>query len=196
MAQINLLKQKTSSSVQWSVAAKIFARFLVLALVALVGYYAWLFFSINQLDAKILSVQQQINKDKEAAFNNKERDQLFTRQQQLQALDKLVASHLYWSSFLPDLAKLTFNKASYSSLQATSKGSLTIAATLPSLQDLDKYLQVFDIPEVNANFYDVKIGSFHEVPQGNTTVIKLDVQMTFDPTLLGYKKLLNNPNKN
>src|SRR3989344_4578422 len=118
MAQINLLRQTSSSSNFSDASPKIFARFLAIILALLVIYYIWLFISLKTTQNKILETQAKIDTDKQAALNIPRRDEFFTRQLQLKGLEGLVGNHVYWSQLLPELSRVTLKTASYKSLTA------------------------------------------------------------------------------
>lgn len=204
MAQINLLKQKTDNVEQASVFLGLFAKLLIAILIAALSYYVWLFFAVRSTDADITSVSRNISDIKSQALKNENRGELLARQQQLQQLDNLISAHPYWSSLLPSLAKVMLTKATLSNVKAENDGSIVLSTTLPSLEDLDKFLQVFDNAKFNQNFYDVKIGSFHLLPASgappattggartgtepeSSTIVKVDVSMKFNPQILIYQ---------
>jgi hypothetical protein len=186
VAQINLLKQSAPSNNLWEIIPKILTRVFAVVLIGLILYYAWLFFRSKSLDNQIAATKVQINTDRQSALNSPQRDELLVRQTQLKDLSGLISSHVYFSQLLPVLAQDTLKTASYSSLKADASGNLTLAVTVPTLEDLDKYLQVFDLPEVNKNFSNVRIGGYTKVNIAGSTAISFQVNMQYNPSIIGY----------
>ena len=185
MAQINLLKQqKESTSDILQTVTSISVKVLAFALLAVVMYYGYLYFNARAKTKKISDIQATIAAEQKDLGDPAERSKLFTRQQQLQELMKLVSSHPYWSSLLPVLAKSTLNSANYMKIQALTDGTLSLSVTVPSNEDLDKYLQVFDLPQFYNNFYDIRIGSISKTQVGNTLMTQFDVTMKFNTAIL------------
>lgn len=185
MAQINLLKQqKESTSDILQTVTSISVKVLAFALLAVVVYYGYLYFNARAKTKKISDIQATIAAEQKDLGDPAERSKLFTRQQQLQELMKLVSSHPYWSSLLPVLAKSTLNSANYMKIQALTDGTLSLSVTVPSNEDLDKYLQVFDLPQFYNNFYDIRIGSISKTQVGNTLMTQFDVTMKFNTAIL------------
>lgn len=187
MAQINLLKQNSPSKNIADAVPGILVKLLIVILVGLLGYYAWLFYKTKAVGKNIVSLQESIAKEKKEIADQKDREELLTRQQQLQQLDSLITSHPYWSEVLPALAKVTLKSASYSNITATQEGYLIMSVKLPTLIDLDKFLQVFDLPEFSSNFSDVSIGAYHKVADGDKTSIVFEMKLKYNPKLLQYK---------
>jgi len=185
LAQINLLKQqKESTSDILQTVTSISVKVLAFALLAVVVYYGYLYFNARAKTKKISDIQATIAAEQKDLGDPAERSKLFTRQQQLQELMKLVSSHPYWSSLLPVLAKSTLNSANYMKIQALTDGTLSLSVTVPSNEDLDKYLQVFDLPQFYNNFYDIRIGSISKTQVGNTLMTQFDVTMKFNTAIL------------
>ncbi len=187
MAQINLLKQQAGPSRNiWEIASKILVRITAVILLALITYYGWLYFRSKSIDKQIVKLQVQIENDQKKAFEAPERAELLTRQQQLKSLDGLIAQHIYWSQLMPKLAGSTLKKATYSNLRITSDGKLNLSVTVPTISDLDKYLQVFDLPEINKYFSNVRIGSFQNVQSKDSTSVRFDVMMDYNPQITKF----------
>lgn len=186
MAQINLLKQPDSDSNLWSTIPKIFARVLAVVLLLLIGYYGWLYLDSNKVDREIVRLKAKINADRETAFSAPRRDELLTRQLQLKDVADLIASHVYFSQLMPKLANVTLKKASYSSLRVGVEGQLILSVNVPSLEELDKYLQVFNVPEINQYFSDIRISSYHKVQDKISTSISFQVTMKYNPGIIVY----------
>jgi hypothetical protein len=189
LAQINLLKQNNSSGADSGFkdgVVKIFVRLLLVVLVVLVVYDGWLFFQSKSIDGKISSVQTQIAGQTQQALDLTGRGELLTRQQQLKNLNTLVAAHVYWSQMFKPLADATLNTASYSNLQVGIGTNLILSAAVPSLTDLDKYMQVFNLPQFNQNFSDIRISGFTIAQGKNSSSVKFNVQMKYNPSLIQY----------
>ncbi len=115
------------------------------------------------------------------------RDELYTRQAQLQQFDGLIGKHLYWSNLFPALAKVTLKQASFTSISATKDGQLDVAVSVPDLLAVDKFLQVFDRPEFNANFNNLRIGAVGKIVSGGQTAYSFDARFNFNSSLLQYQ---------
>lgn len=161
-------------------------------LVSLLAYYGWLFFESKSIDSKKAAAETQINNDNQTAAASKGRGELLTRQQQLQSLNGLITSHIYWSQLFKPLAEATLKNASYSSLTVGTNNSLTLNVTVPSLEDLDKYMQIFNLPEFAQNFSNVRIGGFTKVQNKNSTSIQFEVQLQYDSKIIKYQPQGNN----
>ncbi len=107
MPQINLLKQ-THNTIDWGDKVPGFIlKLAVLFLLVAIGYYVWLFITLNGVNKQIASAQVEIvNKQREIA-NLKRQQELATRQGQLKELNTLISNHIYWSAFLSELARVT-----------------------------------------------------------------------------------------
>jgi hypothetical protein len=192
MAQINLLKQSsTGGDLEKNVPKFLIWVFLVV-LVLLLSYYGWLFFESKSIDNKIAAAQTQIQSDSQTALADKGRGELLTRQQQLQSLSGLIAAHIYWSQLFKPLADATLKNASYSSLTVGTDNDLTLSVTVPTLQDMDKFMQVFNLPEFDQNFSDIRIGGFTKSQDKNSTSIKFEVKMQYNPKIIQYQSPSNN----
>ena len=187
MPEINLLKQNTSSGSFSDSAPKIFAWVLLLVLICLVGFYVWLYFQSKSIEEQAKTLQQSMANKKKEALEMEERDELLTRQAQLKALTGLVGGHVYWSQLLPEIAEVTLKTASYASLTAGgADGRISLETTVPSLVDLDKFMQVFDLPQFNKNFNDIRIGGFNKAQTKDGSSIKFRVDMKYNPQIIQY----------
>jgi len=197
VAQINLLKQTSvSSSNLGNTLPKILVWVFAGLVVAVLIYYAWLFIDANGINKKIKDAQDAMVKYNTEIANVPRKDELYTRQLQLKNYNELVGKHVYWSQLFPALAKSTLKSATYSNLQLQDSGNtLSLSANVPTVADLDKYLQVFDIPEFNKNFSNVRVTGFNKSSDLNSTSIKFQLKMQYDPSLLQYDPSLN-PNGN
>jgi hypothetical protein len=192
VAQINLLKQGTAGPSFNGNTPKVLIWFFLGVFLIVLGYYGWLFVESKSLDNKLTAAETQINNDSQAATTLSGRGELFTTQQQLQGLATLISSHVYWSQLFQPLADATLKDASYSSLNVDTTNGLTLSVTVPSLEDLDKYMQTFNLPVYNKNFSNLHIGGFSKVQSGNSSSIMFQVQMQFNPQLIQYQPPSNN----
>ncbi|HVY67436.1 MAG TPA: hypothetical protein VHA30_00860 [Patescibacteria group bacterium] len=188
MPQINLLKQPAQARNPWETIFKVGSGLFIAVLACLVIYYGWLFYRSSRIDKDVASLTAQAENDQQQALTVPGRDELFIRQQQLQNFSDLMASHVYYSQIIPKLAAATLKNASYSSLQVDNTGQLVLSASVPDLASLDKYMMVFNRPDVNKYFSNVKIGSFHKVQgaNGGPSSISFDVTMQYDPSIINY----------
>lgn len=187
MAQINLLKQqKTIGRGSLSFLPGLFVKLLVLILAAVVAYYGWSIIKERQVKKETASLQKKVAENKAAAAQNPDRDELLTRQQQLLKLSTLLDNHVYWSQVMPELAKATLKTAHYNSLKVAGDNTLVLNVNVPNLSELDKFLQVFDLPEFSKNFSNIRVGAFHTSQNGDQTVINFEVKMAYNPALLKY----------
>lgn len=188
MAQINLLKQAAPQRNLWTVLPKIFASVFLVVLIILAAYYGWKIIESKKIASNIINVQAQINEEKKTGLNMPKRDEVLVRQQQLQGVNEAVANHLYWTQLLPELARVTLKSASYSNIKVGTDGKISMTVKVPTIGDLDKYLQVFDLPAFNKNFSDIRIGGYYKV-QGddNSSTINFDVLMKYNPDVIQYK---------
>lgn len=190
MAQINLLKQKSASQNFLEGLPALIVKLLVVVLIGVLVYYGWIYLKQRDVDGQIVELQERIAQSKQSVLENENRNELFTRQAQLQELDKLIEGHLYWSQLMPALANVTLKSANYSGLKILDDGEITLKVTVPDLVELDKFLQVFDLPSVNSKFSNVRIGSFHKVQDEDNTVLSFDVKMQYNPEILKYQSTL------
>jgi hypothetical protein len=186
LAQINLLKQNSGSSNFQSGFPKLLNKILIALLVLTIVYYGYLIWKSSQTLKAGAAVQYQINRDRTAALNLGQRNAVLTRQSQLKAYAGTIASHVYWSQLMPVLASSTLSSAIYSSLRASPDGSLDLTVTVPSLQDLDKYLQVFDQPQYNQYFSNIRISAFHKVQSASGNGLQFEVKFNFNQNIIKY----------
>ena len=192
MSQINLLKQSGQESNLKRFSPKIIAEILLGVLLLIGVYYCYLFFRVKSVEGKIAKTQVEIENINKQALGVKGREELFTRQQQIKTLSGLVEGQEYWSKFFPALAKVTLKTASYISLRAGPDTTVTMAVTVPKLEDVDKYLQVFNLDDFNKNFSNVRIGGYNkvqsELPGGAlSSTYEFRILMDFDPSIIKYK---------
>src|SRR6185503_10547295 len=101
MPQINLLKQKSASENFLQVFPAIVVKLLAVGVLALGGYYGWQFIVIKNINKQILDEQRRISAAESKVKDVGNRDELYTRQSQLQQLDGLISKHIYWSNLFP-----------------------------------------------------------------------------------------------
>lgn len=184
MADINLLQtQSTLSSVKYEGKRWIF-RIAVLILVIVLGAYVVLQVTNWRNQRSISEAQAQIKKVQDSLASNKQRSELLTRQAQLSHINQLLSGHLYWSKFLPELARVTLTQAQYSIIEVDKEGHLNVTVTVPSYAEAEKYLQVFDLPEYNQQFSNVKLVSLSKIQQDDLVKTTMRLQLTLNPGLL------------
>jgi hypothetical protein len=188
VAEINLLKQGTSKNDLSFNAPKILIWVFLAVLIVLLGYYAWLFVEAKNVDNEIAVAQIKITSDGAEALAVNGRDEFLTRQLQLQGLDGLVAGHLYWSQLFQPLADATLKDASYSDLTVGSGADITLDVTVPTLTDLDKYMQIFNQDPFDTNFTNVRIGGFTKIQSSdkNSSSVKFQIKMQYNPKIIQY----------
>jgi len=191
VAQINLLKQTETRQELNANLPKIIVRVMLVVLVALVIWYGWLFIELKTAQGQITKAVNQTNSDTQTALTMKDRDQLLTRQQQLQSQKSLISGHTYWSQFFAQLAKVTLKTASYNNLQAAASGDLALSVTVPDLASMDKYMQVFDVPKFNEYFSNLQIDSFNKAQGKVFSTIKFSAKLNFDPKIIQYQAPTN-----
>jgi cell division protein FtsL len=186
MAQINLLKQKTASQNFWEILPSLLVKILVLVVVVIIGYYGWLYLQINSINKSIAQEQKDFSEAGQQVNAITSRNEIYTRQAQLQQLNSLIGKHLYWSNIFPVLAEVTLKKASYSSIKITKDGTLTLSVTVPDLDSVDKFIQVFDQPEFYKNFSNLKLGAFHQIGN-NQPGFQFEAVLDFSQSILKYQ---------
>lgn len=188
MAQINLLKQTTARRPITDTFYRLLLGVFGLALLGVFCYYGWLVFSSYSIDRQLADLRVKMNDESQTALSNPRRNELLTRQLQLKDLNSLVAGHLYWSQIFPVLAKVTLKKASYDSVTINPQANtLSLSAQVPTLADLDKYMQVFNFPQFNKYFSNVRISGFTLVQGMAGSAVKFNVNMNYDPNLVQYQ---------
>lgn len=188
MPQINLLKQTENSSNLKQLTPKIFVWVFLGLLILLAAYYGYLIFQGQNYQKNINDVQAKINSEIDEAGKLSGRSELLVRQQQLQDFTKLIQGHVYWSQIFSKLAEVTLSKAVYTSMAVdSSDGSVVLNTTVPSLEYLDKYMQVFDQPDVIKYFSNVRIGGFSKTQSvGGVSAVQFMVKMDYDPSIIQY----------
>lgn len=188
MADINLLQTPSAHTSTISTRGRVFlSRLLMFILIVVVLSFGLLKFLTWQSGKSITETQARVAAAQSEALNNKDRKELITRQGQLKALNNLVDDHMYWSYFLPELSKVTLRSAAYSQISMDEQGKLLVTVTLPTYEDLEKYMQIFDLPEYNQHISNVKILSItrQQLTDSLQTVVRLE--LTFDSAYLKGK---------
>jgi hypothetical protein len=182
MSEINLLHTDSadSSGVNNGLAATLLARLLLLLVILAIVFYAVLYFYNWQSNRTLTSVNSQIKSLQTEAVKNKDRNELVTRQEQLTKLETLIDKHLYWSYLLPELARVTLKSAHYTNITAKSDGKLQLSVSLPSYADVEKYMQIFDLPEYNQQFSNVRIVGIDTVQKETNIETLLRLELTFN----------------
>ncbi len=188
MAQINLLKQKSASQNIAQRLPGIISKLLIAALVLVLGFYVWTVLQMRSMDNQTIELQRQIAQAKSEVDGNENRNELLTRQEQLNEFNSLIDGHIYWSQIIPALADASLKSANFSNLKILDDGDLSLRVSVPSLAEMDKFLQIFDLPKFNKNFSNIRIGSFHKVPDKDKTVLSFEVRMKYNPVLIKYKE--------
>jgi len=186
MAQINLLKQKTSSQNFWEFFPSLMVKILFLVVLAVIGYYVWLYLQIRSTENSIAEEKQASSLAGQGVKDVANRDEIYTRQAQLQQLDGLISKHLYWSYIFPALAKVTLKQAGYSSITVTSAGQISLSVTVADFDSIDKFIQVFDQPEFSQNFNNLKVGAFHK--EGDNAGYAFDAVLNFNKAIMNYQE--------
>lgn len=189
MAQINLLKQNQPSAFARIGLLAILNKLALLGLLVLIIFWFWFLSQSKSAGKEIQALDAQVAKQKQELSENGRRDEVVTRQSQLKEFDTLISNHLYWSQLLPELAKVTLKSASYLSFRAEIEGGISLSVKLPSIAELDKFLQIFDSAKINRYFSDLKMGGISKVVEKNNNYIRIDVQLKYNPELLKYKSV-------
>ncbi len=184
MADINLLQTQSPVSAIKSQGSRWLFRLSMVILIIVVGAYLVLWFFDLRTSRKLSNAKTEIKQAQDTLSNNKNRGELITRQAQINNVNKLLANHKYWSSFLPELARVTLTQAQYSIIEVDKEGHLNLTVTVPSYADAEKYLQVFDLPEYNKQFSNVKVMSLSKIQQDETIKTTMRLQLTLNSDLL------------
>lgn len=184
MAEINLLKTPSAGQSLMEKLPGIVIKLLAVLALAVLGYYGYLFVKVKSVNKQAGETQTAIAQSKNEALAMPGREEFLVRQAQLKEYGGLVASHDYISKLFPSLAKVTLKSAYYTSMNMTSDGKLTLTAMVPDLQSLDKFLQVFNQPEVSKNFNNVRTSGFSKQQTADGTAYTFQLLMDFNPALI------------
>jgi hypothetical protein len=189
MAEINLLEQHNTINTVKEQGKRWLLRLATLILLVILATYAYLFFSDRSAQKQIATNRSHIIEAQNQLENNKQRSELITRQGQLQSANKLLSEHLFWSGLLPELARVTLTSAQYSTIDTTSTGDLSITVSLPSYSEAEKYLQVFDLPEYNQQFSNVRVLALGREQKDDVLRTTMRLQLTMNPELLKKQQI-------
>lgn len=181
MAEINLLDSQAHSSViqaqgkLWllRVVTGVFVL-VILSYLALLVYGFITDKNISTAESKVSEYQAQFN-------NNKQKEEVLTRQGQLKNINQLLAAHKYWSPLLPELARVTLTSAKYTSISTDAKGGLELTVSTPSYAEAEKFLQVFDLPEYNKQFSNVRLLALTKSQEANLLQTTMRLRLTLNP---------------
>lgn len=185
MAQINLLDGEQTRGFKrngYSLLSK--GMLVLLLLVAL--FYGYLYIRQGSIQKQINQVREKTAEAQAEATSNTDRNELITRQGQLAALNPLIDDHVYWSGLLPELARISLRQSSYVSISAAANGNLVMSVEMPTYADLDKFLQVFDLPEYNKQFRDVRVLSISKGAEEGSVSYVMRVQLAFNKDFIKH----------
>jgi hypothetical protein len=188
MAQINLLRQNNSPEKKLGNITGIAVKLLVVAVFGVLGYYGFLYAQVSKINKQIMSVREVIAKEESKLSQLERRDELALRQSQLKEMEKIINSHVYWTTLLPELAKITLkpDKGYFTAVKILADGNVNVSLRSSSLEDIDKFLQAFDLPEVYKNFRNVSISSINRELVDESIERSLEVSFQYNPDLLKY----------
>lgn len=189
MAQINLLKQNKPSELNNLGIFSILSKFALLGILCVLVYYGLLIYRHRAAEKEIKSLQANIARQKQELSQIQRRDEVLVRQAQIKEFNSLISDHIYWSQLMPEFAKVTLKKASYLSFKAVDVGTISLAVQLPSIAELDKFLQVFNSPKLNRYFSDLKVGGISRIQDEKESHVRVDVQLKYDPGLLIFQNV-------
>ena len=73
-------------------------------------------------------------------------------------------------------------------MKAMADGSVSLKATAPTLQDLDKIFQLFNTEEFMQNFSNVKVGGFYQgKTDQDTDEYVFDIRMNYNTDIIKAK---------
>lgn len=182
MAEINLLQSHTvNDQPSAGFALRVIARLLTIILILVLIVYGLLWFYNWSAQKKLVTTRNDIDRAQRDAIASKDRNELITRQEQLTSLETLLDNHVYWSFLLPELARVTLKSAHYTEINAQKDGSLDLTVNLPNYEEIEKYLQIFDLPEFNQQFSDVRILGINNVQSANAIETQMRIKLNFNP---------------
>ncbi len=195
MAQINLLKQKSSTE---DLFLKIRGSGLkIVSFIALlfVAYYLWIFLDTKKVTNEIPKTKAAVAQEKKLALNMAQRKEFLSRQGQLKAYQNLSASHPYFSNFFKAIADLSIKGSHYLYIRVAEDGSLALSVNLKDNQELDKLLQLFDTLEFMRSFSNVKIGAINKIEKLGQSNLNVNFRMNFNSQILRKEGLVAQPSK-
>lgn len=184
MAEINLLQTQSTFHQVKERGKRWLLRIVTLIFVLTLALYGYLFYSDWSGGKAITEHQAVIAEVQSSLENNQKRSELLVRQGQVKSANDILAKHLFWSGLLPELARVSLVSAEYSLIETTAEGDLNLTVTVPTYSDAEKYLQVFDLPEYNKYFSNVRVLSLTRAQQDEILQTTMRLQLTLNPDLL------------
>jgi len=186
MSQINLLSsERKSHQIPWYKFLRLLVKLSGLIMILELGAWGYLYYVERSIETKIFDTQNEIKTVSNTLANSKERKELVARQGQIKNYNTLVSAQSHWSSFLTDrLARVTLKTSRYVAVNGDSNGSLRLTVSVPTYADLDKFLQIFDVPDMNKVFSDIKVISLSKSQVGDKLDIRFEVSMKYRPEAL------------
>jgi hypothetical protein len=178
MAEINLLgASEKPKGLSLSGLVPIANKGLAVLLLIILAYYGFLIYKGSKIVSDTEAVNVEIGELQNKLLNDPNRNELLTRQSQLKDLQRLAKNHFYWSILLKELPKMNLKTASLLNFTANGQAQASLVVAVPSYADLDKFMQVFDRPEVNKTFTDIKIKSVTKTEQESKLLIKAKIEL-------------------
>ncbi|MEZ4180649.1 MAG: hypothetical protein R3B41_04045 [Candidatus Doudnabacteria bacterium] len=188
MADINLLNSE-HSKVEFiaSSGSRIVFRLAILLAIAVFAYYGYLFLSSIATRNNLVKAQTKVDDYTEQINQNTSRQELLTRQGQLNSVNLVLSKHLLWSELLPELARVTVRSAKYTNISVDQPGTVQLSIEFPNYAEADKYLQVFNLPQYNKYFSNVRVASMVKSQSESGSYIAMLLDLTYDESLLKPK---------
>lgn len=184
MSEINLLQTQSTFHQVKERGKRWLLRIMTLAFIVALVLYAYLFYRDWSGQKQIAENQNVIAEVQSSLENNAKRSELLVRQGQLKSANELLNAHLFWSGLLPELARISLVSAEYSLIETTEQGDLNVTVTVPTYTDAEKYLQVFDLPEYNKYFSNVRVIGLSRNQKDEILQTTMRLQLTLNPELL------------
>ena len=185
MQEINLLQTKVRDTSQaWENQARFVFIILSIVLVLLAAGGAGLYLLKKNVDKQndaLIIEQTQLKSD----LANKEKNLTGAKafQAQLINIKTLIANHIYFSSLLDELAKFTYQKSKYASVEIIqNNGLIRLQGNASNYSDLSKFILGLS---TSTNFTDVKLHSITP-STGKDNVYLFSLDVTAKPNL--FKK--------
>ncbi len=185
MAQINLLDTEQTHGFRRNGYSWLSKGMLALLLLTAL-FYGYMYIRQGSLQKQINEAREKTAEAQSQATNNTDRDELITRQGQVAALNPLIDDHVYWSGLLPELARISLRQSNYVTISAAANGNLVMSVEMPTYADLDKFLQVFDLPEYNKQFKDVRVLSISKGAEEGAVSYIMRVQLAFNKDFIKH----------
>jgi len=180
MAEINLLGTDRQQQQKRKNFGSLITAIFVILLVLLFAFYGYLLLRGRQLGTDTTELQAQIAQAEQDIRNNSEKNQLFTRQAQLADLQKLLRDHLNWSRIVPELSRVTLRSTAYTDFSSEDDGTIVMTLDAPNFVELDKFLQVFDLPQYAQNVSDVRIRSISKAQEDDSLRLRAKIEFTYN----------------